>query len=122
MKILIGMILNIDGNYYISVTTPDVYNRESDKVFNLYEKLINIGKYNNVEITVVETKNSKLITKSIQRNLNSITYHKLSDELLEELLDDKIIKNVRFKKGMPKIVSENEFFGDVGNWEMMTIV
>jgi len=124
MKTLIGIILDLDGNYYLSVTTPNVFNADFDFLMNLYEKLVNRGKYNSVEITVVETKNPSLVTYRQTRSYKrSFSYGKLSDELLEQLLNDKIIKSVKLKKGTPTVVSEDaELPDNSGNWEVMDIV
>ena len=124
MKTLIGIILDLDGNYYLSVTTPNVFNTDFDFLMNLYEKLVNRGKYNSVEITVVETKNPSLVTYRQTRSYKrGFSYGKLSDELLEQLLNDKIIKSVKLKKGTPTVVSEDaELPDNSGNWEVMDIV
>lgn len=124
MKTLIGMIFNIDGNYYLSVTTPNVFNAEADNVFNLFEKLVNRGKYRSVEITVVETKNPQLVSYRVARSYKrGFSYGKLSDALLGELLDDKIIKNIKINPGVPRVVSENtELPDNSGDWEIIDIV
>lgn len=124
MKTLIGIILNLDGNYYLSVTTPNVFNAEFDSVINLFERIVNQGKYNSIELTAVETKNPLLVTYRQTRSYKrTFKYRKLSDDLLEQLLDDKIIKNIRLKKGTPPIISEDaELPDNSGNWEVMDIV
>jgi hypothetical protein len=90
-KTLIGMIFNIDGRYYLNVTTPSVYQTESDFVFNLFQRLVDNRKYREVEITAVESQNPQLMGYRISRSFKrGFTYSVLPDELLEQLLDDKI--------------------------------
>jgi hypothetical protein len=124
VKPLIGIILEIDGTYYISVTTPSVYNTDADFIFNLFEKLVQRGRFYNVEITVVETKNPELLKYPLKRTFRrGISYGKLSDNLLEQLLDDNIIKSAKFKKGVPSVVSEeNKPTSNAGAWEEIITV
>lgn len=123
-KTLIGMIFNIDGRYYLNVTTPSVYQAESDFVFNLFQRLVDNRKYREVEITAVESRNPQLMAYRISRSFKrGFTYSQLSDELLEQLLDDKIIKNVKIKSGVPMAVSEDiEQSNSAGAWEEEDIV
>jgi len=108
IKSLIVFILNINNKYYLNVTTPNVYNLEGELVFNLYKRLVEKGKYNKVEITVVESKNPELIKYSISRSYrNKINYYELDDELLNELLDDNIIKEIRFEENKEPVILEN---------------
>jgi hypothetical protein len=123
MKTLIGVIVNIDGKYYLSVTTPNVFNTEFDSVIKLYERLVNSGKYNSVELTAVETKNPQLLSFRIQRSYKrTISYGNLSDELLGQLLEDNIIKEIRIKRGVPTAISEETLPDNSGNWEVIDIV
>jgi len=123
MKTLIAMIIDINGNYYLSVTTPNVFNMEFNTIFKIYERLVNAGKYREVEITVVESKNPLLMSYPIQRSYKSrISYSNLSDELLGELLEDNIIKSAKFKRGVPKVVSENNTSFDTEDWVTFDIV
>jgi hypothetical protein len=123
MKTLIAMLIDLDGTYYLSVTTPNVFNADIDSVLSLYEKLVNNGKYNNVEITAVESKNPKLMSFPIQRSYRSrISYARLSDELLGELLENNIIKSAKFKRGVPKVVSEDNTSNDAGDWVTFDVV
>ncbi len=121
-KTLIAMIMNIDGKYYINVTTPSVYQAESDSVFSMYEKFVNAGKYRNVEITVVESENPALMQYPISRTFKRrISYSALNDELLGSLLDEKILKNIKFKRGVPMSVSEDIESSD-NNLEVVEII
>jgi hypothetical protein len=123
MKTLIAIILEIDGNYNVTVTTPNVFNAESELIFSLYERIVNVGKYGNVEITVIESRNSQLIHFPVQRTYKrAVRYSKLSDELLEELLNDKIIKSVKLKRGAPRVVSEENEPANNGDWITFDIV
>jgi|JFJP01.1.fsa_nt_gi hypothetical protein len=119
-RTLIGMIFNIDGKYYLSVTTPKVFNTEGEYLFDFVERLVNGGKYNSFEITAVETKNPALLSFIIARSLRrGFKYGPLSNDLLEQLLNDNIIKNVKFERGKPKVVSENQIdenAEDQGEW------
>jgi len=121
---MIGIILDIDGKYFLAVTTPSTYNIESDNLFNLFEKLVKVRRYNSVEITIVETTNSELLKFPIQRNFRrSISYGKLSDELFNQLLDDKIIKTVKIGQTATKQMSEeNNLTDNAGDWEEIIII
>jgi len=118
MKPVIGLILNLDGKYFLAVTSPRVYQTEGDYVYKLFDSLVNNRfKYRTVEITVVESTNPELLKYQMKRSLvRGISYGPLSDELLEQLLDEKILKNVKIERGKPQVVSENE-----GEWEEMII-
>jgi len=123
-KTLIAFIMNIDGKYYLTVTTSNVYATESDYVFNLYQRVVNSGKYNTVEFTIVESNEPELMKFRIARTFRSgFKYSELSDELLDKLLQGKIIKNVIIKRNVPSVVSEkNDLVNDVGNWEEIIII
>ena len=123
-KTLMGMIFNIDGKYYLCVTTPSVYQTEADFVFNLFQKLVDKRKYREVEITVVESRNPQLMAYRLSRTFKrGFSYSPLSDELLGQLLDDKIIKNIKIKNGVPMTVSEDiEQSNNAGAWEEEEIV
>jgi hypothetical protein len=119
------MIFNIDGKYYISVTTPQTFQAEGDLLFNHFERLVNEGRFKKVEITAVESKNPELLRYKLGRTFRrGFSYGQLSDELLEKLLNDKIIKNIIFEKGKPRVVSESEW-EDIsiseGQWEDISI-
>lgn len=119
-KELIAIILEIDGTFYISVTTPTVFASDGDFIFNLFERLVQKGRFDNVEINAIETTNPKLLKYPLKRTYRSgISYTKLSDTILDELLHDRIIKTVRLKKGVPAVMSEQD---DAGAWEEFIIV
>lgn len=123
-KTLIAMIFNFDGRYFLNVTTLNTYQAESDFLFNFIEKLVNRGKYGSAEITVVESKNPQLMSFRISRSFKKgFSYSPLSDKLLEQLLDEKIIKNIKIKRGMPISVSEDIKYPDnSGDWEILDII
>ena len=123
-KTLIAMIFNIDGKYYLNVTTSNVFQAESDFLFNFMERLVNSGKYGSIEVTVVESKNPQLMSHRISRSFKKgFSYSPLDDELLGQLLDDKIIKNIRIKRGVPISVSEDIASPDnSGDWETIDII
>jgi len=124
VKTLIAMILEIDGKYYLNVSTPALFQTEGDIVFNLFEKLVNKRKYGSVEITVVESRNPELNGERISRSFKrGITYRILSDKLLEQLLNEKIIKSVKIKRDVPMEVSEDIKLPDNSNdWEIIDTV
>jgi hypothetical protein len=65
----------------------------------------------------VESQNPQLMKLRIVRTFRrGFSYGRLPDKLLEELLNDKIIKTVRFRKGVPAQVSEDEHSGNSGDW------
>ena|ERR1035437_3106458 len=123
-KALIAMIFNIDGKYYLNVTTPNVYQAESDFLFNFMERLVNGGKYGGIEVTVVESSNPQLMSFRISRSFKKgFSYSLLGDKLLEQLLDDKIIKNIKIKRGVPMSVSEDiESPDNSSDWEEVDII
>lgn len=121
MKSLIGIILNIDGKYYISVTTPNVFNAQHLILFRIFEKLVTRGKYKKVEITVVETQNPELIKYRVAKSFNSVAYAPLSDALFEQLLEDKIIKNVVFERDKEPVMSE-ETSTDSTDWVSFDVI
>lgn len=125
-KKLIAIIFNKDGEYVLTVTTPGVYEREKDQVFGIFERAVNRGQYRSVEITVVETSNPEIAGFPVARTFaRKISQIKLPDRLLELLLNDNIIKEVKIKQGMPLQVSEEAVPGTQqqgGEWEQIEIV
>lgn len=116
-KRLIGIIIEIDGKYYIAVTTPKIYEEQFQHVESLWRNLVRKGKYNNVELTVVETTNAELLKFSLKRSfLRGISYSPLDDNLLNDLLDDNIIKSIKFDQ---KSTSVNE--EEMGDYEIVYI-
>ena len=60
------------------------------------------------------------IARTFMRSVSSIP---LADRLLEQLLNDKIIKEVKIKRGAPMSVSEEVLPGkSAGAWEEIEIV
>jgi hypothetical protein len=123
-KTLIAMIFNIDGKYYLNVTTPSTYQSQSDALFNMIERLVNRGRFGSVEITVVESTNPELMAHRISRSFQKgFSYTPLNDTLLGQLLNEKIIKNIKIKRGMPISVSEDIESPDNSNdWEEVDII
>lgn len=121
-KTLIAIIYEIDGEFFLSVTTRNVYDTEFDFIIGFYQRAIDRGQVRNVEITVVESKNPQLLGKRILRTVRrGFSYSRLSDTLLAELLEDNIINSVRIKKTVPAGVSEEVLPGNPGDWEMIEI-
>jgi hypothetical protein len=121
-KTLIAIVYDVDGEYFLSVTTPNVYNNDFDFLLTYYERALNRGLVRNVEITAIESKNPELIGKRILRSFRrGFSYSRLSDNLLEQLLNDKIIKSVKLKKGVPAQISEVELPGNPSDWETIEI-
>ena len=119
-KELIAIILEIDGNFYVSVTTPTVFASDGNYIFNLFERVVQNGRFNSVEINAIETTNPQLLKYPLKRTYRKgISYTKLSDTLLDELLHDRIIKTVRLKRGSPAVMSEQD---DAGAWEEFIII
>lgn len=122
---LIAIILNLDGEYNLVVTTPNTYNAEFDFLVNIFEGAVNRrGKYRSVEITVIETSSPEILGVSVAKSFKrSISSRPISDRLLETLLNDNIIKEIKIKRGVPVSMSEEKIPGnDSGAWEEIEIV
>jgi hypothetical protein len=132
---LIAIVLQLDGKYYLAVTTPKVYNYEQDAYFTGIDRMVKRGRFNEVYITIIESNNPQLQSYVIQRTLNTIKAGELPDKLLEQLLNDKIIKNEKFTRTSPPYQSTNPLsFGinshqigetdnnSNGNWEEFEII
>lgn len=124
-KNLIALVVNTDGNYNIVVTTPNVYEKEKDQFFHIFDLAVNrFRRYNSIEITVIETSNPELLKYPVARTfMRSVRSIPLPDRLLEQLLNDNIIKEVKIKRGAPMSVSEEVLPGkSSGAWEEIEIV
>ena len=124
-KNLIALVVNTDGNYNIVVTTPNVYEKEKDQFFHIFDLAVNrFRRYNSIEITVIETSNPELLKYPVARTfMRSVSSIPLPDRLLEQLLNDNIIKEVKIKRGAPMSVSEEVLPGkSSGAWEEIEIV
>ena len=119
----IAIVYNLDGRYQISVTSLNVYNAEFQDIVRTFQNIVNYtGKYRSVEITVIESRNLKLIQFPLLRSFKKkITHSPLSDEILGELLEEKIIKEVKIKKGVPAEISEDLQSGNPGEVENFEI-
>jgi hypothetical protein len=125
-KDLIAIIQEINGEYFLSVTTPKVYETDFDGLLEFYRKNVDKGQYRSVVVTVIQSRNPNLLSKRILRTMaRSFSYSPLGDSLLEELLNDKIIKTINFKKGEPASITYSnqmaENIDDSSNWEMIEI-
>ena len=118
-------MVNTDGAYNVTITTPTVYAKEADQYFHIFDLAVNrYRRYNTVEITVIETSNPELLKYPVARTfMRSVRTIPLPDRLLEQLLEDKIIKEVKIKRGAPMSVSEEVLPGkSAGAWEEIEIV
>lgn len=119
----IAIVYNLDGRYQISVTSLNVYNAEFDLIVRTFQSIVNnTGKYRSVEITVIESRNLNLIQFPLIRSFKLRVRHSLlSDDILGELLEEKIIKEVKIKKGVPAEISEDLQSGNPGEGENFEI-
>lgn len=118
-KSFICMILEIDGRKMLNVTTQRVYDAEGQNVFNLFQKLVNRGKYREVNIMVVESSDPELIKYRVSRTFQrGLSYAPISDELLDRLLQGDVIRSERIRNNM----SESEDVNAESNWVDVTIV
>ena len=107
-KRMIGIVLKIDNKLFACTTTPNVFNSEFENVIKLFQKLVNNGKYRNVEILVVDTNNGDLLKTPMKRTFrNGISYAPISNELLSELLKDHIIMHKNLTRDMA-LTEENQ--------------
>jgi len=118
-KSFICMILEIDGRKMLNVTTRRVYEAEGQNVFDLFQKLVNRGKYREVNIIVVESSDPELIKYRVSRTFRrGLSYAPVSDELLDRLLQGDAIRSERIRNNM----SESEDVNAESNWVDVTIV
>ena len=103
----IAIVLNLDGNYSITTTSPSVYQNEFEDLINTLQYVIDRGKFNKVEVNAIESANPKLAALRQSRTFRrGFSHSPLSDDLLEELLEDNIIKTVTLEKGKERMVAE----------------
>lgn len=121
VKPMIAILLNIDGKYGLMRASPALYAAQGiDSIANLFQHLVNHGKYRKVEITVIETSNPQVFKVPEKRDLRrGATYIWIDDALLGQIIEDKILKNVVIERDKPPIMSEEENQGD---WEVIDIV
>ena len=106
-KDLIAIIFDLDGQYYLSVTTPKTFNEDLDVIIRIMNHAIDRGKYNRIEINAIETQNPELLKYPIKRSYKrAVAYTKINNDFLEELLNDKIIKTITLEKGKKPVISE----------------
>jgi len=126
-KKLIAIVLNLDGEYNLVVTSPSTFSAEFDFLVGIFVGAVNRrGRYRSVEITAIETSSPEImgfpVAKSFKRSISS---RPIADRLLETLLNDNIIKEVKIKRGVPMSVSEEVVPGTEqksGEWEEIEIV
>jgi hypothetical protein len=114
-RTMIAMILNFDGRYFITSVTPQMLTNvtEMENLNKLFTYLVKRGRYRTAEITFVETRNPELLKVPVKRSFaRGISYMPLSDDLLEELLNDNVLKSLQFGEGGMKQVAESE----EGDW------
>lgn len=118
-KTFICMVLEIDGKTFLNVTTERVYEAEGQNVFDLFQKLVNRGKYREVDITVVESTNPELLKYRVTRTFKrGLSYAPVEYELLDDLLTGDTIRSEEIRNDM----SESEHVDDAANWIDVTIV
>ena len=128
IRTLVAVILKVNSEYNITVTTPNVFNSEYNYIVNIYQKLLNYDRYKTVDILAIQTKNPELLKYGIRRTYkNGIKYSKLPIDLLKELANDKTIFHKELVKGEPyftyNLFGENDLKNNELNddWQEMTI-
>lgn len=110
-KPLIAIIFDIDGQFSVGVTTSNIYQRDFNRMVEIFQHIINSGKYNRVEINVIESQNPQLLKYSQQRSFQrSIGHAPITDEFLEELLNDNIIKTITLESGKDQMIAEETIY------------
>jgi len=118
-KSFICIIIEIDGRKMLNVTTQKVYDAEGENIFDLFQKLVNRGKYREVNIIVVESSNPELLKFRVSRTFKrGLSYAPVEDELLDDLLKGDAIRNEQIRND----ISESEHADDAANWIDVTIV
>jgi len=99
-KELIVILIDIDGKYSVSVTSPQVYERENNKILGIFKYAIKSRGVNRVELNIITSNNPELLKYRQQRSYASrLTHAPISDELLEDLLDNgNIIRTITITK------------------------
>jgi len=124
MNPLYVIIFSLDGDYKITVTSPSVFNRDRAHIESLFVYLVK-SKYRKIEMTVVESQNPKLLTYKIKRSFKrGISYQPLSDEFLEELLEDRVIEEKKYERSdmNETLLNETKPIKTVGDWDAYIIV
>ena len=118
-KTFICLLIERDGRKYLNVTTEKVYDAEGQNVFNLFQNLVNRGKYNNVNINVVKSNNPELMKYKITRTFRrGLSYTPINPEFFDKLLQGEVIKSERIERNM----SESENVDNASDWVEVTIV
>jgi hypothetical protein len=99
-KRMIAVLLNIDGKTFGCTTTESAYNSEFGSIVYMYQNFVNQGKYNTVEITVINSANSELLRFPMKRTFRrGISYVPISRELYDQLLGDYELFHKKIVKG-----------------------
>lgn len=106
IKPMILLILNIDGESNFSVINMNTYRNEFDSIIHLFKNLVyNRRKYNDVILSVYESKNPNLLKYRKIRSLRKgITYYDIKYEnFMGDLKNDRLIKEIIISdKNTPK--------------------
>jgi hypothetical protein len=109
-RTIIAIVLNLDGKYYIMTITPNMFANNAEMVLlnKFFDYMIRRGRYRNAEVTFIKTQNAEVLQAPLKRSFaRGISYIPLSDKLLEELLNDKVIRTLQFGQTGVKQVAES---------------
>jgi hypothetical protein len=109
-RTLIAIVLNLDEKYYIMTITPSMFanGTEMELLNKFFDYMTKRRRYRNAEVTFIETQNPEVLQAPLKRSFaRGISYIPLSDELLEQLLDDKVIKTLQFGQESARQVAES---------------
>ena len=89
-KELIAILTNTNKDKNrLTVTTPSVWDRDGHVLETFYKKLVRIGKYSEMESTVIKTNNPRLIRYPKKRTFaRGVSYSIIDDDFAKELLED----------------------------------
>lgn len=119
-KEVVAVFLNIDGRPNVLITSPNVFYKEGEveSLSRLFQNIISRGKYRNVDITFVKSKNPELIgvAPTVRKFSGSgIRYAPTTSDFQKEIVDNgEVLKQINLPIG----VNED----NVGNeWEEFII-
>lgn len=119
-KEVLAVFLNIDGRPNVLISSPNVFYKEGEveSLSRLFQNIISRGKYRNVDITFVKSKNPELlrVAPTVRKFSGSgIRYTPTTSEFENEIINNgEILKKINLPIG----VNED----NVGNeWEEFTI-
>lgn len=91
----IAIVFDFDGQYSVAVTTPRVYKRDHYNLLNTLQHVTNKGRFKRIEVNVIKSSNPELMRYRQQRTFErKVSHAPISDELLNELLDDDVLRTV----------------------------